>query len=79
MSPWLAPGRTELESGELVLRRAPEICVEIRSPGNSTAEMNEKRAHYFEAGAREVWIVDLTGQISFFVPEQAERSLIVRH
>jgi Uma2 family endonuclease len=38
--------------------------------------MNEKRALYFEAGAREVWIVDLTGQISFFVPEQAERSLI---
>jgi Uma2 family endonuclease len=79
MSPWLAPCRAELESGELVLRRAPEICVEIRSPGNSTAEMNEKRAHYFEAGEREVWIVDLTGQISFFVPEQAERSLIVRH
>ena len=22
---WLAPGRTELESGELVLRRAPEF------------------------------------------------------
>jgi Uma2 family endonuclease len=73
---WLAPGRTELETGELVLRRAPEICVEIRSPGNSTAEMNEKRALYFEAGASEVWIVDLTGQISFFVPEPAERSLI---
>jgi Uma2 family endonuclease len=73
---WLAPGRTELEAGELVLRHAPEICVEVRSPGNSTAEMDEKRALYFAAGAREVWIVDLAGQISFFVPEPAERSLI---
>jgi hypothetical protein len=73
---WLAPGRTELETDELVLRRAPEICAEIRSTGNSTPEMNEKRTLYFEAGAREVWIVDLTGQISFFVPEPADRSLI---
>jgi hypothetical protein len=31
---WLAPGRTELETGELFLRRASEICVEIRSPAN---------------------------------------------
>ena len=38
--------------------------------------MNEKRTLYFEAGAREVWIVDLTGQISFFVPQPADRSLI---
>jgi Uma2 family endonuclease len=73
---WLAPGRTELQTGELVLRHAPEISVEIRSPGNSTAEMDEKRALYFAVGAREVWIVDLAGQVSFYVPEPAERSLI---
>jgi len=26
---WLAPGRAEVEKGELVLAIAPEICVEI--------------------------------------------------
>jgi hypothetical protein len=35
---WFALGWSELETDELVLRRAPEICAEIRSPGNSTAE-----------------------------------------
>ena len=71
---WLAPGRTELATGEQVLSVAPEICVEVLSPGNTIPEMNEKRALYFAAGAREVWIVDLNGNISFFVPEPAEHS-----
>jgi Uma2 family endonuclease len=73
---WLAPGRTEIVDGETVLRRAPEICVEVRSPGNSTTEMDEKRALYFAAGSREVWIVGTKGEISFYVPEPAERSII---
>jgi Uma2 family endonuclease len=73
---WLAPRRTELEAGELVLRVAPEICVEVRSPGNTTAEMDKKRALYFAAGAREVWIVDTKGAISFYIPELAERSVL---
>src|SRR6266550_2780512 len=44
---WLAPGREQLEKGELVLERAPEICIEVLSPSNSSAEMTEKRALYF--------------------------------
>jgi Uma2 family endonuclease len=48
----------------------------LRSPGNSIQEVDEKRALYFEAGAKEVWIVDIAGPGSFYVPEPAERSLI---
>ena len=44
---------------------APEICVEVMSPSNATAEMREKIALYLEAGAREVWLVDLDGNIRF--------------
>ena len=56
----------ELEAKKpLVLERAPEICVEVLSPSNSLAEMDEKRALYFEAGALEVWICGLDGKMEF--------------
>lgn len=45
---------------------APEICVEVLSPSNSTAEMDEKQRLYFEAGAREVWVCSETGSLAFY-------------
>ena len=42
---------------------APEICVEVLSPSNSTAEMNEKVSAYLEAGAIEVWLVREDGGV----------------
>lgn len=45
---------------------APEICVEVMSETNTEAEMQEKAELYFEAGAEEVWIVDVDGWIRFF-------------
>jgi Uma2 family endonuclease len=48
------------------LRIAPEICIEVRSPGNTIQELYEKRDAYFRAGAREVWICDLSNQIALF-------------
>lgn len=47
---------------------APEICVEIVSPSNVQAEIDEKRAAYFAVGAREVWIISEPGAIRFFGP-----------
>lgn len=35
---------------------APEIAVEVVSPGNSPTEIAYKRRKYFEAGAEQVWI-----------------------
>ena len=46
--------------------QAPEICVEIISPSNSEAEITEKMALYFDAGAHEVWICGAFGKMSFF-------------
>jgi Uma2 family endonuclease len=52
---------------ERALQAAPEICVEVLSPSNSTKEIDEKRTAYFAAGALEVWVVDPVGTtISFF-------------
>jgi Uma2 family endonuclease len=37
---------------------APDLVIEILSPGNSRKEMREKFEVYEEAGVREYWIVD---------------------
>ena len=36
--------------------RCPEICVEVLSPDNTDAEIREKMALYFDAGAKEAWV-----------------------
>lgn len=46
--------------------KVPEICVEIKSSGNSKAEMEEKIRLYLEKGALEVWIVDEAAKVGFY-------------
>src|SRR5262249_41638893 len=45
---------------------SPEICVEVLSTRNTKKEIDEKKALYFDAGAREVWICGDAGRVSFF-------------
>ena len=45
---------------------APEICVEVRSPSNTDAEMEHKTALFLQAGATEVWIVSEDGDWQIF-------------
>ncbi len=45
---------------------APEICVEVRSPSNTDAEMVFKTRLFLEAGALEVWIVSEAGAWQVF-------------
>lgn len=45
---------------------APEICIEVLSGSNTQKEMTDKRQLYFEAGAKEVWMCDEQGDMSFF-------------
>jgi len=46
--------------------KTPEIFVEVLSPRNTKKEIEEKKALYFDAGARELWVCDDAGQMSFF-------------
>ena len=50
-------------------RKAPEICVEIVSPSNSTGEIEEKVQLYLAKGAAEVWVVDENGQTAYYAHE----------
>ena len=36
---------------------APEVCVEIASPSNSSKELTDKVAAYLAAGAAEAWVI----------------------
>ena len=46
---------------------APEICIEIVGPSNSTGEINAKIQLYLTAGAVEVWICQGDGTVSCFM------------
>ncbi len=61
--------------------RSPEICVEVLSPRNTAAEINEKKNLYFDAGAKEVWVCDRNGKMSFFGPDSSssKRSKLCPH
>ena len=45
---------------------APEICVEIVSPGNSAGEIERKVELYLAKGAIEVWVVNQDASIRFY-------------
>ena len=63
---WVSNRRVEEGLRQNVLTIAPEICVEVLSPANTRAEIEEKKRLYFEAGADEVWIASPGGEIAFF-------------
>jgi Uma2 family endonuclease len=71
---WLAPERRQEVRSVICLVRAPEICVEVLSPSNTSEEISEKIALYFESGAREVWICE-HGNLQFHFSASPE----VRH
>jgi Uma2 family endonuclease len=66
---WASEAAIAHRSRESSWLLAPEICVEVLSPANTTDEMEKKRALYFERGAAEVWLCSWEGNMTFFGPE----------
>jgi Uma2 family endonuclease len=63
---WASAG-TMRELGERVsFPRAPELCVEVLSPGNTDEEIREKIILYVDAGSHEVWTCTESGVVIFF-------------
>src|SRR6267142_1021088 len=52
---WASPERMKELGQQVCFPSAPKICVEVMSPSNTEAEIREKMALYFDAGAKEVW------------------------
>ncbi len=58
---------------------APELVIEILSPGNSKREMNEKFELYEEAGVLEYWLVEPADEAVFiYVLNEQERYIGLR-
>lgn len=63
---WMSDGFFKASKGQSSYKRAPEICVEVKSPSNSMGELLEKKDLYLKAGAQEVWIREASGVMRFF-------------
>lgn len=75
---WASDERADIILDKVSASVAPEICVEVRLDSNTNEEMEFKRNLYFEAGAKEVWICDRLGRMTFFILEkQLEKSELV--
>jgi Uma2 family endonuclease len=63
---WCSNERFDHIQDEVSASIAPEICIEVKSIGNSLEEMEFKKKLYFEAQAMEVWICNEQGEITFY-------------
>jgi Uma2 family endonuclease len=63
---WASAARFKIIEDEFSSSVAPEICVEVWSPSNSTEEIEMKKRLYFGKGASEFWYCDAKGKMAFF-------------
>ena len=54
---WIAPGRI-LPGTRGYPELAPDLAVEVKSPGNSNPELAAKAGMWLSYGSREVWVAD---------------------
>jgi Uncharacterized protein conserved in cyanobacteria len=62
---WASPECIRDLGNRACFARCPDICVEVLSPSNTQAEIKEKTALYFDAGAQEVWVCGKSGAMTF--------------
>jgi len=74
---WFSNERWKKVKGKAEADIAPEVCVEVLSMSNTEDEMKEKRKLYFEQGAKEVWICDEYGNISFYSSKRKIKASIL--
>src|ERR1051325_442590 len=68
---WASPERMSELADQVCFPSAPDICVEVLSPSNTEAEIQEKKALYFDAGAKEVWLCSGVGAMRFYGRDDA--------
>ncbi len=66
---WYSIERYDEVRHQQAFEKAPEICVEVLSPSNTTGQ---KKQLYFEAGALEVWFCRTNSMMEFFSKEQPD-------
>jgi Uma2 family endonuclease len=61
---WMPQARWDQLPRNTILQ-APELVVEVLSPGNRKPEMNHKIQGYLKSGVKEVVVIGLTGTIEY--------------
>ena len=61
---WMPQARWD-ELPRNTILQAPELVVEVLSPGNRKPEMNHKIQGYLKSGVKEVVVIGLTGTIEY--------------
>ena len=74
---WLSEGFLKRNGEVDPYPEAPELCVEVVSRSNSKAELDQKRALYFEMGAAEFWLCAENGDVRFFTKDGEVESSIL--
>ena len=73
---YVSAEREQKQSEDAFLQGAPDLAVEVVSPSNSPAEMQQRAGEYLGAGARLVWIVNpVTRTIDVYRPGGARTVL----
>ena len=70
---WASPAFMARQVDLSPFPQAPEICVEVRSPSNTDAEMAFKTELFLQADSLEVWVIDEDGEQHVF-DAQGERA-----
>jgi Uma2 family endonuclease len=63
---WISDDRKNKTRNQSAAQLAPELCIEVMSPGNQFAHLQAKGLLYLEAGALEYWICEEQGRMHFF-------------
>jgi Uma2 family endonuclease len=72
---WVSPERWATADMEDNIRGAPDLVIEILSPSNSVAEMNEREQLCLENGTKEFWVVDpIRRQVKVSTPDGTTRT-----
>ena len=75
---WISSARHRANPSEYSYAVAPEICVEILAPANFLEEQMHKGQLYPQAGAKEFWLCNELGDMSFFdATGRLERSALL--
>ncbi|MTJ06609.1 MULTISPECIES: Uma2 family endonuclease [unclassified Anabaena] len=75
---WCSEARFDQIQDEISASIAPEICIEVKSTGNTFDEMEFKKKLYLEAQAIEVWLCNEQGKIKFYNQQgELKNSLLV--
>lgn len=75
---WGSETFSKAHADDETLTAAPELCVEVLSASNSKEEVLEKLTLYFAHGAKEVWLCDDSGAMTFHVsPTRTEKRSVL--